>query len=111
MVSCEDLHQIMLKNDLTFFTGIPDSTFKGWMNFLDKNPGKYFTNIKASNECEAIALASGYNLSSSKVGVVYMQNSGLGKTVNPLTSLCDTEVYSIPLLMMIGWRGEPETKD
>ena len=61
-------------------------------------------------ECEAIAIATGYYLATKKFGIVYMQNSGLGKTVNPLTSLCDREVYSIPILMMIGWRGEPGTK-
>lgn len=109
MINCYDLSRIFKKNDLTFFTGVPDSTFKDWMKFLaDKNG---LTNIIASNECEAIAIASGYNLATNKVGVVYMQNSGEGKAVNPLTSLCDKEVYSIPLIMMIGWRGEPDKPD
>ena len=56
-------------------------------------------NIVASNECEAIAIASVYHLINSKVGIVYMQNSGLGKTINPLTSLCDPDVYSNPVLL------------
>ena len=64
-------------------------------------------NLVACNECEAIALAAGYHLATNKIGVVYMQNSGLGKTVNPLTSICDPEIYAIPILLLIGWRGEP----
>lgn len=111
MLSCEELFEIFKKNDLLFFTGIPDSTFKDWMKFLDDEHGKRLTNIIPCNECEAIATAAGYYLATSKVGVVYMQNSGEGKTVNPLTSLCDPEVYSIPVLLMIGWRGEPGKKD
>jgi phosphonopyruvate decarboxylase len=111
MISCNELFNIFKKNNLTFFTGVPDSTFKGWMNFLETWHGKKLTQIIASNECEAVAIAAGYHLSSNKIGVVYMQNSGQGKTVNPITSLCDSEVYSIPVIMMIGWRGEPGKAD
>ena len=110
MIKCQDFYQICKKNNLTFFAGVPDSTFKSWMTFLEKNQDK-ITNIPTVNECEAIAICTGYHLATGKTGVVYMQNSGLGKTVNPLTSLCDPEVYSIPILLMIGWRGEPGTKD
>ena len=70
-----------------------------------------FEHIRSVNECEAIAIASGYHLATGKVGVVYLQNSGLGKTVNPLTSLAHQKVYSIPILLMIGWRGEPGRSD
>lgn len=111
MFSCENLFQIFKKNNLLFFTGVPDSTFKDWMSFLADEHGERLTNIIACNECEATAVAAGYHLSTGKIGVVYMQNSGEGKTVNPLTSLCDPEVYSIPVLLMIGWRGEPGIKD
>ena len=104
MVSCDELHEVFKDNGLTFFTGVPDSTFKEWISFLMDCDG--VENIIAVNECEATAIASGYHLATGKTGVVYMQNSGLGKAVNPLTSLCDPEVYSIPLLLMIGWRGE-----
>ena len=65
----------------------------------------------AVNECEAVALCAGHYLASGDIGVVYMQNSGLGKTVNPITSLADPDVYGIPLLLLIGWRGEPGKKD
>jgi len=81
------------------------------MTYLAGNHGKKLTNIIACNECEAVALAAGYHLATGKIGVIYMQNSGEGKAVNPLTSLCDPEVYSIPLIMMIGWRGEPGKAD
>ena len=111
MISCRDFINILIKHDLTFFTGVPDSTFKDLMKFLSESDIKSLENIIACNECEAIALASGYHLATNKVGIAYMQNSGLGKAVNPLTSLCDPDVYSIPILLMIGWRGEPGKKD
>ncbi|MFX1314680.1 MAG: phosphonopyruvate decarboxylase [Promethearchaeota archaeon] len=107
MISCRDFFNILNKHNLTFFTGIPDSTFKDLMKYLAENDGKSLDNIVACNECEAIAIASGYHLATNNIGIVYMQNSGLGKAVNPLTSLCDPDVYSIPILLMIGWRGEP----
>ncbi len=111
MITCEGFFEVLKASNLIFFTGIPDSTFKDWMKFLNYNNGLNLENIVACNECEAIAIASGYNIATNKIGIVYMQNSGLGKTVNPLTSLCDPEVYSIPVLLMIGWRGEPGKKD
>lgn len=109
MINCNNLANIFKKNDLTFFTGVPDSTFKEWMSFLDEE--KELTNVIACNECEAIAIATGYHLSTEKIGVVYMQNSGLGKTVNPITSLASKDVYSIPIILMIGWRGRLGEKD
>jgi len=111
MISCEEFFKILNEHNLTFFTGIPDSTFKDLMKFLTDNQCENFENVIACNECEAIAIAAGYYLATNKIGVVYMQNSGFGKTINPLTSLCDPEIYSIPILLMIGWRGEPNKKD
>ncbi len=111
MIKCEKIAEIFSKNDLTFFSGVPDSTFKDWMKFLADNNGTKLTNRIAVNECEATALAAGYHLSTGNIGVIYMQNSGLGKTVNPLTSLMAKEVYSMPVVLMVGWRGEPELKD
>ncbi|MFX0028186.1 MAG: phosphonopyruvate decarboxylase [Candidatus Hermodarchaeota archaeon] len=111
MISCRDFINVLVKHDFTFFTGIPDSTFKDLMKFLSDNKEKSLKNIVACNECEAIALASGYHLATNRIGIVYMQNSGLGKAVNPLTSLCDPAIYSIPILLLIGWRGESGKKD
>ncbi len=110
MIKCEDFFNLCKKNDITFFAGVPDSTFKSWMSFLEKRD-RYLTNIITVNECEAVAVCTGYHLATGKTGVLYLQNSGLGKTVNPLTSLCDPAVYNLPMLLMIGWRGEPDTKD
>lgn len=110
MIKCKDFYELCKKYELTFFSGVPDSTFKSWMSFLDKNK-KNLTNIPTVNECEAVAICAGYHLATGKIGVLYMQNSGFGKTINPITSLCDPKVYSIPLLLMIGWRGEPGEKD
>lgn len=107
MITSTELFALFQKYNFTFFTGIPDSTFKDWMQFLEKNNNKLLTNIIPCNECESIAICAGYYLATGKIGVVYMQNSGLGKIINPLTSLCDSEIYSIPVLLMIGWRGEP----
>ena len=110
-MDCKSLWEIFKKEKVNFFTGVPDTTFKDWMVFLDKEHGNQLTNIIASNECEAVAIASGYHLGTGKIGVVYMQNAGEGKTVNPITSICDPEVYSIPMMLMIGWRGRPGEKD
>ncbi len=110
-MKCEELYEIFNENGITFFTGVPDSTFKDWMSYLADWHGKKLMNIVACNECEATSIASGYHLATNKIGVIYMQNSGLGKCVNPLTSLCDREVYSIPAILMVGWRGEPDKKD
>ncbi len=111
MITSFELYNIFKKYELTFFTGIPDSTFADWMLFLAEHDEKLLTNIIACNECESIAICVGYYLASGKIGVAYMQNAGFGKTINPLTSLCNPELYSIPVLLMIGWRGEPGKLD
>ena len=67
--------------------------------------------IITANEGNSIALAAGYYLAKKSLPLVYMQNSGLGNAVNPLLSLCDPAVYSIPMLLLIGWRGEPGVQD
>ena len=108
-IRCGDFYEILKNHRFTFFSGVPDSTFKDWMNYLADS--KDLINVVAVNECEAVALCTGHYLASGDIGVVYMQNSGLGKTVNPITSLADPDVYGIPLLLLIGWRGEPGKKD
>ena len=97
-------------HQISFFAGVPDSLLKDFCAFLtDAVPAQ--SNIITANEGNAIALVTGYHLATGKVGLVYMQNSGLGNTVNPLTSLVDPAVYSIPVLLLIGWRGEPGISD
>lgn len=107
----EELCEVLQNEGLNFFTGVPDSTFGGFVNLLQDMNGNNLTHVIASDECEAIAIAAGYYLATSNPAVVYMQNSGEGHALNPLASLCDKAIYSIPLIMMIGWRGEPGQKD
>ena len=106
----EQLYNIFQKNNLSFFTGVPDSTLKDFCSYItDSSP--IDKNIIAPNEGNAIALAAGYHFATGMFGVVFLQNSGLGNCFNPLTSLTDPDVYSVPLLLFIGWRGEPGKKD
>lgn len=102
----ENLH----KNNINFFAGVPDSLLKNICAYITDNLDAK-NNIITANEGAAIGLAAGYYLATQKIPVVYMQNSGIGNAVNPLMSLIDKEVYNIPLLMLIGWRGEPGVKD
>lgn len=110
MVSVEKVYKTFLHNRVDFFTGVPDSLLKNICAYITDNAPRE-KHIIAANEGTAIGIASGYYMASGKIPVVYMQNSGLGNTVNPLLSLADEKVYSLPLLLMIGWRGEPGTKD
>lgn len=109
MITCQQLAKIFKIEGFTFFTGVPCSILKYWLNYLDGN--KYFKQITATSEGEACAIASGFHLATNRIPIVYMQNSGLGNSVDPLTSLINKEVYSIPLLLLISWRGEPGRKD
>jgi len=67
--------------------------------------------VITANEGSAVALAAGYHLSTGKTAMVYLQNSGLGNIVNPVMSLASTSVYSVPMLLFLGWRGEPGKRD
>ncbi len=98
--------ELLSEKGIDFFTGVPDSLLKELCLCLDDNISAS-NHIITANEGNAIGLAAGYHLGTGKLPLVYMQNSGLGNAVNPLISLCDPEVYSIPMLVVIGWRGEP----
>jgi phosphonopyruvate decarboxylase len=93
-----------------FYAGVPDSLLKDFCAYVTANtpPERH---VITANEGSAVAMAMGYHLATGKVGVVYLQNSGLGNTVNPLTSLADPAIYGVPMLLVIGWRGEPGKKD
>lgn len=93
-----------------FYAGVPDSLLKNVCAYItDHFDDRH--NIIAANEGGAIGLAAGYHLATGKVGCVYMQNSGQGNVINPLASLTDREVYHIPMLLLIGWRGRPGVHD
>ena len=110
MIEVKEFYNELINNDISFFTGVPDSLLKSFCAYIKDNVSSE-KNIVSANEGNAIGLASGYYLSTRKIGLVYMQNSGLGNAVNPLASLADKLVYSIPMLLIIGWRGEPNKKD
>lgn len=95
---------------IDFFAGVPDSLLKNICAYIaDNMDAKH--NVIAANEGAAVGLAAGYHLATGKIGVVYMQNSGEGNIINPLASLTDKEVYNIPALLLIGWRGRPGVHD
>ena len=105
-----EFYNIFADNRVEFFTGVPDSLLKHFCLCIDDNVPME-RHIITANEGNAIALAAGYHLATGKLPLVYMQNSGLGNSINPLLSLCDPDVYSIPILLLIGWRGEPGVHD
>lgn len=98
------------ENNINFFTGVPDSLLKNICAYIEDNKDENH-NIIAANEGAAMGLATGHYLATGKIPVVYMQNSGEGNIINPLASLTDKEVYNIPILLIIGWRGRPGVHD
>jgi Predicted thiamine-pyrophosphate-binding protein len=109
MIEVNDLINILKKNQSDFFTGVPDSVLKELSDSLQKKNKK--NHIIATNEGSAISIGIGYYLSTKKVPIIYMQNSGLSNALNPLISIAHKNVYSIPLILIIGWRGSPRIKD
>lgn len=105
----EELVRII--GDDHFYTGVPDSVLSSFSRYLMDKYGISKRHVIGVNEGACTAMAAGYHLSTGKVPVIYMQNSGIGNTVNPIISLISQEVYGIPCIYIIGWRGEPGTKD
>lgn len=95
-----------------FYTGVPDSQLKALCDYLiavyGTDPRRH---LIAANEGNAAALAAGYHLATGKTAVVYLQNSGEGNMINPAASLCNEKVYGIPVIFVVGWRGEPGVHD
>lgn len=110
MISPELFFSAIQNCGISFFAGVPDSLLADFCAYIDDQCSDD-QHLITANEGNAIAVAAGYHLSSGYYPAVYMQNSGLGNCINPLTSLTDKEVYRIPMLMLIGWRGEPGVKD
>ena len=95
---------------INFFTGVPDSLLKSFCAYAGDKLN-HNEHIIAANEGSSIAIASGHYLATSSPSLVYMQNSGIGNAVNPLLSLASPEVYSVPMIVLVGWRGEPGLQD
>jgi phosphonopyruvate decarboxylase len=106
MIRPNKLLKELKKNNINFFTGVPDSVLKEFINLIPENQ-----NFISQNEGSAVALAAGYHLSSKKIPLVYLQNSGLGNAINPLISITHKAVYSLPIILLIGWRGSPKSND
>lgn len=95
-----------------FYTGVPDSQLKTLCNYLMNTYGiDPRHHVIAANEGNCTALAAGYHLATGRVPVVYMQNSGEGNIINPVASLLNEKVYGIPMIFIVGWRGEPGVHD
>lgn len=109
MIRSEDFFACLKDNGLDFFAGVPDSLLKSPCAYLADNAGDNY--IITANEGNAVAAAAGHYLATGRAGVVFMQNSGIGNAVNPLLSLADEKVYDIPMLLITGWRGEPNVHD
>jgi phosphonopyruvate decarboxylase len=109
MIKVNSLINLLKKNNSNFFTGVPDSVLKELSSSLQNKTKK--NHIIATNEGAAVSLGIGHYLSTKRVPCIYMQNSGLSNALNPLISIAHEKVYSIPLILIIGWRGSPRVKD
>jgi phosphonopyruvate decarboxylase len=110
MVDPARFYRALKARGVGLFAGVPDSLLKSFCAFVDDNAAAG-EHIIAANEGNALAIAAGHHLATGNVAAVYMQNSGLGNAVNPIASLADGEVYRIPVLLIVGWRGEPGVHD
>ena len=108
MLNQENVFKTLAQNGVRYFVGVPDSYLNGFCNYaLTHFPER---NIIAANEGNAIGIAAGHYFASREIPLVYMQNSGEGNAINPLTSLVDKAVYAVPMLLLIGWRGQGDTE-
>ena len=108
MLDQKKVFSTLKDNGITFFTGVPDSYLNGFCNYALENYSE--KNIITANEGNAIGVACGHYFATKEIPLVYMQNSGMGNTINPLASLADKDVYAVPMLLLIGWRGEGNTE-
>ena len=109
MITADGFLAHLRSRGIDFFCGVPDSLLRSFCACLtDTESGNH---VITANEGGAIGLAAGHYLATGKLACVYMQNSGQGNAVNPLLSLADPDVYSIPMVLLVGWRGEPGVPD
>jgi len=108
MLDQKKVFDCLAQHGVTYFTGVPDSYLNGFCNYAMAHCGD--RNVITANEGNAVALAAGHYLATKKIPLVYMQNSGEGNAVNPLASLVDKDVYAVPMLLLIGWRGQGNTE-
>ncbi len=109
-MKAEFLTQHIKQLGIEVLTGVPDSTLKEFCDYINSEETE-LTHYTVPNEGSAVGIAVGTYLSTGKPACIYMQNSGIGNTVNPVTSIANAEVYSIPIFFIVGYRGAPGTKD
>ena len=107
MIKAERLINFLKRNSINFFSGVPDSVLKSTKKYLEREKEHFVT----ANEGIAASLCIGYHLATGKLPCLYLQNSGLSNAINPLISIAHHKIYSIPMIILIGWRGAPKTKD
>lgn len=110
MIRPDFFYNTLASFGIDFYAGVPDSLLKNLCAYITDHADASH-NIIAANEGGAMGLAAGHYLATSQIPVVYMQNSGEGNIINPLASLTDPDVYNIPVLLVIGWRGKPGVHD
>lgn len=110
MVNQKELFEALAAMGVDFYTGVPDSLLNDFCLFMTNNMGAH-QHVMAANEGNAIAIAAGHYMSTGELPLVYMQNSGIGNATNPLLSLTHDCVYGIPMILVIGWRGDPAISD
>ena len=110
MIRPQFFYDTLASYGINFYAGVPDSLLKNLCAYITDYADAVH-NIIAANEGGAMGLAAGYYLATGQIPVVYMQNSGEGNIINPLASLTDPDVFNIPVLLVIGWRGKPGVHD
>lgn len=110
MIEASAFHAALREFGVTFHAGVPDSLLLSYCTYIEQSL-ESDSHVIAANEGSALALAAGNFFATGRIPLVYLQNSGLGNLVNPLLSLADKKVYSVPVVMLIGWRGHPEEDD
>lgn len=108
MLDQKRVFETLKQNKITYYVGVPDSYLNGFCNYALANCGDRM--VIAANEGNAVGIASGHYFASGEIPLVYMQNSGMGNALNPLASLVDKDVYAVPMLLLIGWRGQGDTE-
>ena len=110
MIRAPFFYDTLASHNIDFYAGVPDSLLKNLCAYITDHADAAH-HIIAANEGGAMGLAAGHYLATGQIPVVYMQNSGEGNIINPLASLTDPDVYNIPVLLVIGWRGKPGVHD
>jgi phosphonopyruvate decarboxylase len=114
MIHPFELVEYFKDNSIKFYSGVPDSLTYKLCSYIEEvslcnNARIEF--LPAAHEGIAVSYALGSYLANGNPGVVFMQNAGLGNILNPIVSIADAEVFDLPIVLLVGWRGKPGSKD